>query len=106
MACRHIDLVGELVREADSEEAGRHAGDATFPPGHQGKPRGVEIEAPQFLKHRVRTRAAEHGDGLLHGHVGKIDVEIGPFGPEPLLEPSHHALGAARGGHASHLALK
>ena len=70
----------------------------TLGKGHEGKACGVEIECGQFLEHGAGTRTREHGDGPLLCHLGQIDLEIGPFGLVPLLEPGHHVLGPSGGG--------
>src|SRR4051794_14694792 len=99
VAGRHVDLVGELAREADAEHARRHARDLTGAPGEvrEGLRREVDVGA-DGAQHVARARPGERDDGPLLRDRGAVNLEFRPLGLEPLLEPGEDAGGTAGGG--------
>jgi hypothetical protein len=98
VACRHVDLVGELAREADPEEPRRHAADRALGERHI-RERGVaDIEAVGDPgEHLPRAGAGERDPRPLLGHRAQLEVELRPYGLGMELHVREHC-GGIRGG--------
>ena len=98
VARRHLDLVAELAREADPEDPRRHARTSALAHAHVREGLGVEVDARGQLGDQLAaSRAAQADRRPLLGDRGAVDLELRPFGLQPLLEPGEHARSTARG---------
>ena len=99
LAGRDVDFVAEFAREADAHDARAHACDRAFAVGHEGEGGFFEVHvAANFLEHGTRLRAGHHGGGPMVGHAGEVNLEVGPLGLQPTLQPSQHTGRTTRGG--------
>ena len=96
---RHVDLEGQLAREADPAHPRRHAGDGRSRTVMNGNARRVDIQVRrQRAQHIARPWADDgHGRPLL-GDRRQPHAQVRPLGLQPLLHPLQHFGGVAGGG--------
>ena len=94
-----VDLVGQLPREADSEDPCRYAGDRALPEGHEGEEFPAEIHVGTELAEDAAAVGSTDRNGRpMVGHGRHVDLQLGPLGLEPELQPGHDVGRTAGGG--------
>ncbi|KDB51290.1 hypothetical protein X805_31030 [Sphaerotilus natans subsp. natans DSM 6575] len=93
-----VELVAHLAREADAEDPAGQAGDGAGAPVHELELLRREIDVgAQAGEHLARLGAHQGHGGPVVGDRAHPDLELGPLGLVPALQPAQH-LGRAAGG--------
>ena len=100
MAGGHADLIGELAREGDAEEAALHAAGQGDAAGRHVGERGVGDVArvDEALQQRAGVRPRDGELGPLLGDRDGLHVEVRPQPLQGVLDVLHHLAGIGRGG--------